>query len=177
MKKTIIIFAIIIIFFIIYFLQANFFTWFTIAGIKPNIFVILIVFIALFASKEVSITFSIISGIFLDAIIAKKVGISGIMFGIISILGIYFDKNFSKDSRLTVILIITGATFLYEIGIYIINALISESILELIPFIKILLIEILYNALITITIYPLIKRAGHYVEEEFKGNKILTRYF
>ena len=177
MKKTIIIFSMAIMFLIIYFLQANFFTWFTIAGIKPNVFVILIVFIALFASKEVSITFSIISGIFLDAIIAKKVGISGIMFGIISILGIYFDKNFSKDSRLTVILIITGATFLYETGIYIINTFITGAMLEIIPFIKILLIEILYNVLITTIIYPLIRIAGHYVEEEFKGNKILTRYF
>lgn len=177
MKKAITIIAMIITFLIIYFLQANFFNWFTIARVKPNIFIIFIVFVALFASKEVSIAFSIIAGIFLDAVIAKKVGISGIMFGIITILGIYFDKNFSKDSKITIILMISGATFLYELGMYIINILISGAILEIIPFIKILLIEILYNILITIIIYPAIRLAGHYIEEEFKGNKILTRYF
>lgn len=177
MKKAIIIFSMIITFLIIYFLQANFFNWFTIARVKPNIFVIFIVFIALFASKEVSITFSIIAGIFLDAVIARKVGISGIMFAIISILGMYFDKNFSKDSRLTVILIITGATFLYETGMYLINTLIAGAVIEIIPYAKILFIELLYNILITIIIYPAIKTLGHYIEEQFKGNKILTRYF
>ena len=149
MKKTLIILVMIITFLIIYFLQANFFNWFTIAGIKPNIFIIFIVFISLFASKEVSITFSIIAGIFLDSVIAKKVGNSGIVFGIIAILGIYFDKNFSKDSKLTVILMIIGATFIYETVIYIINTFLAGSVIEIVPFIKILLVEILYNVLIT----------------------------
>lgn len=177
MKKVLIVVSMIITFLIIYFLQANFFSWFTIAGVKPNVFVIFIVFLALFSNKEISITFSVISGIFLDAVIAKKVGISGIMFGIIAILGIYFDKNFSKDSKLTIILMITGATFLYESGTYIINTLLTGAIIEILPFTKILLIEILYNILITIIIYPIIRMTGHYIEEECKGNKILTRYF
>lgn len=177
MKKVLSVLIMIVVFLLIYFLQANFFNWFTIAGIKPNIFIIFILFIALFASKEVSIGFSVLAGVFLDAIIGKKVGISGIMFGIISLLGIYFDKNFSKDSKLTIILMITGATFLYEIGVYVINALILTSTIEIISFLKILLVEILYNILITIIIYPLFRSVGNLVEEIFKGNKILTRYF
>lgn len=177
MKKALIILALIVSFLLIYFLQSNFFNWFTIAGIKPNTFVIFIVFIALFASKEISIPFSIIAGIFLDAIIAKKVGVSGIMFGIIALAGIYFDKNFSKDSKITIILMITGATFLYETGTYFINIFLLGSAIEIIPFIKIILVEILYNILLTIIIYPIIKVTGNYIEENFKGNKILTRYF
>ena len=45
MKKTITILCLILIFFLIYFLQANFFTWFNIAGILPNLYVILVLFI------------------------------------------------------------------------------------------------------------------------------------
>ena len=45
MKKTIDIIIIILAFFIIYFLQTNFFTWFNIAGIMPNLFVVLIYYI------------------------------------------------------------------------------------------------------------------------------------
>ena len=44
-------------------------------------------------------------------------------------------------------------------------------------FIQILLIETLYNVLITIVIYPLMQNVGYKIEEEYKGNKILTRYF
>ncbi len=177
MKKLLIVFIMIIVFLLIYFLQANFFNWFTIAGNKPNVFIILILFISLFASKEISISFSILSGIFLDALIAKKVGISGIMFGIITVLGIYFDKNFSKDSKLTIILMTIGATIIYEIGTYVLNSILQGAQLEILPFIKILSIETLYNVLITIIIYPIFRVAGNIVEENFKGNKILTRYF
>ena len=164
MKKLLIVFIMIIVFLLIYFLQANFFNWFTIAGNKPNVFII-------------SISFSILSGIFLDALIAKKVGISGIMFGIITVLGIYFDKNFSKDSKLTIILMTIGATIIYEIGTYVLNSILQGAQLEILPFIKILSIETLYNVLITIIIYPIFRVAGNIVEENFKGNKILTRYF
>ena len=52
MKKAGIIMLIILAFFIIYFLQANFFTWFNIFGIMPNLFVILILFVGLFAGKK-----------------------------------------------------------------------------------------------------------------------------
>ena len=48
MKKAIAIISLIIAFFVIYFLQTNFFTWFTIGGIMPNLFIILVLFIGLF---------------------------------------------------------------------------------------------------------------------------------
>lgn len=177
MKNVLITVLIVLTFIFIYFLQVNFFNWFTIAGVKPNLFVILIVFVALFARKSISIPFSILAGIFLDAIIGKKIGISAIMFGMIAILGIYFDKNFSKESKLTIMLMIVGATFLYEVGRYLLVMLSAGTGLEIVGFLKILAIEIFYNILLSIILYPLIKMAGHYVEEETKATKILTRYF
>ena len=177
MKNVLITIAIIITFLLIYFLQANFFSWFTIAGVKPNVFVILIIFVALFAPKSLSISFAVLAGIFLDAVVGKKVGVSAIMFGIIALLGIYFDKNFSKDSKLTIILMIVGSTVLYEVGMYLISTLSTGGTLEFIGFIKILAIEVIYNIFITIILYPIIRTAGHYIEEETKGTKILTRYF
>ena len=55
-----------IIFLIIYFLQANFFSWFNLAGVKPNIFIILVLFIGLFGGRKVALTYGIIIGIFID---------------------------------------------------------------------------------------------------------------
>ena len=52
MKKTVTIICIILAFFVIYFLQANFFTWFNIAGIMPNLYVILVLFIGLFMKRK-----------------------------------------------------------------------------------------------------------------------------
>lgn len=171
------IFLLVISFFIIYFLQANFFTWFTIAGIKPNLIIIFVLFLGLFASKKIGIIFGIIFGFYIDIIIGRQIGISGIILGIIGLLGEYLDKNFSKESKITIIIMLMGCTIFYELGCYIFNIITLNLELELIEFTKILLIEILYNAIITIIIYPLMQKVGHNLEEIYKTKKILTRYF
>ena len=48
---------------------------------------------------------------------------------------------------------------------------------EFLPFIKILLIEVLFNIILTIIIYPLIQNLGNKLEEIFKPKKMLTRYY
>ena len=55
MKKALSILCLILTFFIIYFLQANFFTWFNIATIMPNVYVILVLFIGLFVKRKIGL--------------------------------------------------------------------------------------------------------------------------
>lgn len=116
-------------------------------------------------------------GIMLDLFIGRKVGITAIMLGVVGLVGGIFDKNFSKESRITIIIMVIVSTFIYEIGSYLIGYPIYGYSLELLSFVKILLIETLYNIIITIILYPLIQKFGYRIEEEYKGNKILTRYF
>lgn len=177
MKKAISIVILIISFFVLYFLQANFFTWFSIAGVQPNLFVIFILFIGLFAGKKLGLILGVIFGLFLDIVIGRQIGISCIMFGIIGIIGEYFDNNFSKESRITIMLMITGSTIIYEVACYIFNIISLSINVEIISFIKILLLEVIYNLIITIVIYPIMQRLGHILEETFKSKNILTRYF
>lgn len=177
MKKAIVIITLFITFLITYFLQTNFFSWFTIAGIKPNLFIILALFISLFAGIKLGIGFGLFFGIFLDIVLGKRLGINTSMFIIIVALGAYLDKNFSKDSRLTIMLMVIASTILFELGSYILNAVFLGINVEIIYFIKILIVEVIYNAIITIIIYPAIQMLGYKIEDIFKGQKILTRYF
>lgn len=177
MKKTITIVALILTFLIIYFLQANFFSWFTIATIKPNLFVILVLFISLFLGMKYGITFGLIFGLYLDIVLGKSIEINAIMLTIVGIIGGYFDKNFSKDSRITIMLMVIGATVIFELGSYILSIIILNTNIEILSFIKIIIIEVLYNAILTAILYPLIQIVGYKIEDIFKGQKILTRYF
>ena len=177
MKKTWIVICLILSFLIIYLLQSNFFSWFNIAWIKPNLFVILVLMTGLFIGKKAGIIFGILFGISLDFFIGKSIGISAVMLGIIGFVGGYLDKNFSKDSRITMITMIAITTFLYEIGIIAFNYFINEAQIRIIYVIKTLIIELIYNSIITIIIYPLIMKLGYRIEENFKENRILTRYF
>lgn len=177
MKKFLVVLGIIFTFFILYFLQANFFTWFTIGGVMPNLFVIFILFIGLFIGKKMGLVFGIILGIYLDFLVNKSVGISGLMLGSIGILAEYVDKNFSKDSRITMMLMVIASTLFYEIGYYIFQIIKWSVSIEILPFTKILVIETLFNVILVIILYPLLQKVGYKVEEIFKNKNVLTRYF
>lgn len=177
MKKAIINIGLILTFFIIYFLQLNFFSWFRIAGIMPNLFVILVLYIGLFTNRTLGLTYGVVLGILLDLFIGKKIGITAIMLGAVGVMAALFDKNFSKDSRMTIMFMVSGATIIFEILNYFLNYVFLSTNIEIFNFIIILFIETIYNIIITIILYPLIQKFGYYIENEYKGNKILTRYF
>jgi len=177
LKKVLIIIATVIVFFIIYFMQANFFNFFTIAGIKPNLFIIFVLFIGLYEGKKIGIGCGVCFGILLDIFIGKNIGATGILLGIIGLLGGYLDKNFSKESKITIILMAMGATFLFEFGVYLLNSFILSYEIQIFAFMKIIFVEIIYNSILTIILFPLFKKAGTFIEGNFKESKILTRYF
>lgn len=177
MKKALSILCLILTFFIIYFLQANFFTWFNIATIMPNVYVILVLFIGLFVKRKIGLACGIGFGLYLDIVLGKTIGTSALALGIVDLLGEILSKNFSKDSRFIVCLMVIGTTAVYEIIVYLLTMLRTEGTVEILAFLKILLIEMLFNGLITIIIYPLIKKAGYYLENLYDDKFILTRYF
>lgn len=177
MRKASIAMGLILTFIIVYLLQANFFAWFNLAGVKPNLFVILVLIIGLFSGKSIGTTFGILFGLSLDFFIGKSIGISALMLGIVGFVGGYLDRSFSKDSRVTMITMIAIATIIYELGINIFNYFINDSNISIWYITKTLIIELIFNTFITIIIYPLIIKLGYKIEKNFKENKILTRYF
>ena len=177
MKRFIINVLLILSFIIIYFLHSNLFTWFKIAGIMPNLFVMLVLFIGLYSNKYMGVIYGVVFGLLIDLFIGKKIGITAIMLGVVGVIGMIFDKNFSKENRITLIVMVMISTLAFEVGINIINYFVLKTTIDILPFIQILIVECLYNAILTIILYPLMQKAGNKIETEYKGNKILTRYF
>ena len=143
----------------------------------PNLFVIYVLFIGLFASRTLGTIYGIATGLFLDLLLGQQIGINAVTLGLIGFLAGVFDKNFSKDSRMTIMLMVFGSTLLLESLNYLLDYMFLGINVEIINFIIILAIEIIYNLILTIILYPLIQKAGYYIENEYKGNTILTRYF
>lgn len=177
MKKVSIISLLILTFLVIFFLQANIFQMCTIGGIMPNLFILFILFIGLYSNTTMGVSFGVVCGLIIDFVYSKNIGITAIMLCIIGYLGAYFDKNFSKENKLTIIIIGAIATVIYEVGYYALNVITLQFDAEIINFIKILLVELLYNTLITIIIYPIIQKAGCTIDRIFKKDNMLTRYF
>lgn len=116
-------------------------------------------------------------GIFIDIWIGKILGLTSIALALIGIISGLLDKTFSKDNRLIVLLMGTICTIIYEIVLYFMQYIVIGINIEILQFIKILLIEVIYNIIIIIILYPIIKNIGYEIENEIKGDKILTRYF
>ena len=177
MKKIFAIILIFIIFIFIYLLQSNIFGAFTIAGIKPNLLLIFALFLGLFLNKIYTPIICFILGLFLDFFTSDIIGINSIMLVIAAVGGMLFTKNFSKDSRITIMIITMAITFICETISYICRLIILHGSIELMAFLKIILIEIVYNILLIIIFYPLIQRFGAWIERVYAEDKILTRYF
>ena len=143
----------------------------------PNLFIIYVLFIGLFASRTIGTIYGVAVGLILDLLFGMKVGLNAVTLGLVGFLAGVFDKNFSKDSRMTIMLMVLGSTFLVEVLNYLLDYMFLGINVEIVSFSIILIIEIVYNLLLTIILYPIIQKAGYYIENEYKGNKILRSYF
>lgn len=81
MKKFLSIIIIFVTFIFIYFMQSNFFSWFNISGVKPNLFIILSLCIGIFIGRIYGMSLGIVFGLLLDLFIGKALGINAIVLG------------------------------------------------------------------------------------------------
>lgn len=83
MKKTLTIIILCIVYIAVYLLQMNFFSWFTISGIMPNLFVILTLFIGLYSGRRMGAILGVIFGLGIDLIGNNVIGQTAFILGII----------------------------------------------------------------------------------------------
>lgn len=177
MKKALTVIGIILTFFFIYFLQLNFFSWFNIAGIKPNLFVIYIIFLSTFIGKKRGIVIGIILGLYIDIVNGRILGLTAIMYVLIAIFSDVMNKNVSSDTKITMIFIIALGTFLYELGYYFLSMWKLSINVEIVQFMKIVWVEVLFNSILTIILYPVIQKVGTLISDIFNKKSFLSTYF
>ena len=177
MKKFKSFLILLLLFLIIYFLQFNFFTWFNIRGIMPNLFVVFTLFVGIFIGQRIGIAVGLFVGIVIDVIIGKQVGFTGIALGIVGYVGELLDKNFDKNNLLTLLAMVAIVTFGYEL-VNMFYIIVRNGLnFNIFIFLIMIIVEVLFNVLLVIIFYPLIKKIGHYFEEVFKVKRVLTRYY
>ena len=88
-----------------------------------------------------------------------------------------FAKNFSKDSRLTIMLITMGISLICEIISCVLHVALFKLSFGLLTIVKIIIIEALFNVIIVIIIYPLLEKSGEILMKTFKEKNIFTKYY
>ena len=74
-------------------------------------------------------------------------------------------------------LITAGISIACEIVEFSMQIILFKLSIEILAFIKIVLIEAIYNVIIIIIIYPLIEKAGDVLMRIFKEKKVFTKYY
>ena len=174
MQKFKSILIIILMFFLVYFLQINFFSWFNIGGVMPNLFITLALFVGLFIGKKIGIVYGLCIGIILDALLGKVIGLNAILLGIVGYIGEVYDRNFSKNKKISVILLNVFCTVLYDVILYCFYIIKFKINVEVWLFIEKLVVENIYNILILIIFFKPISKLGQYLEKNFKDRLFLT---
>ncbi len=177
MRKAKIILFFIIAYFLIYFLQANFFSWFNIRGVQPNLFVVLVLFIGLNTNSKVGQIMGFIIGLFTDFLFSDSIGISAVLFMLIVYSGEILHKRFPKNSKITLIIMSSITTGIYELLRVCYRYMFFSSQMGFVQFITTVAIELLFNALLIIILYPIINKSAIVVDDTFNGNDTITKYF
>lgn len=177
MKRAKVIIFLVAIFFIMYFLQVNFFNWFNIKGVQPNLFVVLALFVGIFSNAKVGQIFGFATGLYIDFLFSNSIGISAVLYSLIGYSGELLQKRFPKDSKITIIIMSSITTAVYEIIRVVYRYIFFSSKVGLVAFIYTLAIELIFNALLIIILYPLIHKLGSLISEAFNSNEMVTKYF
>lgn len=113
-------------------------------------------------------------GLVLDILLGRTIGTNAILFGIVGYIGEVYDRYFSKNKKISVIILNVLCTIFVEVIQYAILCLAFKANVEINLFIGELLIEILYNILIIIIFFEPMKNLGTYIEKNFKDRLFLT---
>lgn len=117
MKKFGVILSLVGIYFVIYFMQVNFFNWFNINGIQPNLFVLLVLFIGIFINGKVGAIFGFFAGLYTDFLFSNHIGISAVIYTFIGYSGTILENRFSRDSKITILLMSAIVVAIYEFAL------------------------------------------------------------
>lgn len=163
MRRKIIVFAIYI--FCVALLQSTLFDYTKVYNIKPNLFIIIIVSIALLRGNVEGAAVGFFAGLVQDLI-------SGRIIGIYAIIGLYtgfimgsVNKRLYRENVLISIFFTFIATIVYEAAVYLTIVLSGINSDFLYAVRMIILPEAIYNGVISIPIFILTIRLNYWLED------------
>ena len=111
---------------------------------------------------------------FIDLTYNEIVGITPAMLCLIGFIATWFDSLWSKDEKISIIIMVILSTFIFEFGSYFMKSVILDFEIEIGIFFKILFWEEIYNILLTIIFFGLIKKLGYMMERKLKRSNMYS---
>jgi len=134
-------------------IESAFFPFISIAGVVPNITMILVICLALRQNDEKAALIGLAAGLTKDIVVGRIIGLSGITFMLIGyFIGKYNHKIFPDHLTTPIILTILG-TFFHEGAYLLFVFLLGYQIDLLLAVSQIWIIQVIYNFIMVFPVY------------------------
>ena len=163
-----------------YLLQCTVFSSLELAGIKPNLLIIVTASFGFMRGSREGVLVGFVSGLLADIQFGDMIGFYALIYLLVGYINgmfqrLYFDEDmlavslpqFYDDIKLPLFLIAISE-FLYGIIVYFLTYLLRSDFNFLLYLNKIILPELIYTIVITLGLYPLILFINHKLEAEEK---------
>lgn len=149
-------------------LQSTVFESITLAGIKPNLILIAVVSVSCLRGENEGAVYGFFSGLIQDCYFSTYIGSCTFLYMLIGYCCGLLLKSFYREVFILPMGIAAAATFVYDFLYYTINVLLRGYTDFLYYAGRIILPEMVYNALAMIVVYNLYVRVNNYLEDREK---------
>jgi len=165
MRRKITVFIII---FICFILQTTVFQKLSIAGIAPNLMIIVVASFGLMRGQREGLIIGFICGLIIDLFFGKYLGIYSIIYMYLGYLNGKFQKNYYPDDIKLPLLLISVSDVVYNLLVYIFLFLFRARFQFFYYLKTIILPELIYTLVITILLYFILLKVNQWLEEREK---------
>ena len=151
-----------------YLLQCTVFSSLELAGIKPNLLIIITASFGFMRGSREGMLVGFVSGLLADIQFGDMIGFYALIYLLVGFInGLFQRLYFDEDIKLPLFLI-SISEFLYGIIVYFLTYLLRSDFNFLLYLNKIILPELIYTIVIPLGLYPLILFINHKLEAEEK---------
>lgn len=151
-----------------YLLQCTVFSSLELAGIKPNLLIIITASFGFMRGSREGMLVGFVSGLLADIQFGDMIGFYALIYLLVGFInGLFQRLYFDEDIKLPLFLI-SISEFVYGIIVYFLTYLLRSDFNFLLYLNKIILPELIYTIVITLVLYPLILFINHKLEAEEK---------
>ena len=156
---------------ILYLIQTTIFNKITVAGIKPNVVIILVVLIGYKYGKIPGMLMGFFMGLFLDLTESDYIGYYSLIYLIIGYIVGFSNKIYTNDSTLITLALVGASDFMLNFLIFITGFLLRNRLDLPYYMMRIILPEVVYTIIVSVLLYRIMDYIYVKLETIGKGDE------
>lgn len=152
-------------------LQSTVFKLQPFTNVSPNLLLMMTISIAFMQGKKEGLLAGFVSGLFIDLIFGRILGIYSLLYMLLGFAAGHFARIYFDEDVTVPVILVTAGDFLLNFIIYIVGFLLRGRIAFPVYLIHIIIPEMVFTAIMTLIFYRLIYRINHLLSESEKEER------